>query len=61
MSDPSFRTSIFERRLYGLINVSFAGMKPRAYLASVAEPIEVSIGVPKARKEAGFHLVTGRW
>jgi hypothetical protein len=61
MSDPSFRTSIFERRSYGLINVSFSGMKPRAYLASVAEPIEVSIGVPKARKEAGFHLVTGRW
>ncbi len=58
---PSFKASIFERRLRALMAVRFAGLKPRSYLASVAEPVEVSVGVEGARNEAGYHLVTGRW
>jgi len=61
LPDPSFKASIFERRLRGLIAVRFSGLEARAYLASVAQPVEVSIGIKEARQEAGFHLVTGRW
>lgn len=59
--DPTFKTSIFERRLRDLISVRFSGLSPRSYLAAVEGRVEVSVGLEDAREEAGFHLVMGRW
>lgn len=61
LSAPTFQSSIFERRLRELMALRFRGLEPRSYLAAVAQPVEVSVGVEGAREEAGFHLVTGRW
>ncbi len=58
---PSFKASIFERRVRELTSVRFRGLPPRTYLAAVAQPVEVSLGIADSRAEAGFHLVIGRW
>jgi len=61
LSDPSFASSVLERRLRNVTAARFRGLEPRSYLATTAQPVEVSVGVQEARGEAGFHLVIGRW
>ncbi len=61
LSEPSFNTSLFERRIRELLANRFGGLQPRSFLATVSTPVEVSTGIADARDEAGFHLVTGSW
>jgi hypothetical protein len=60
-SEPTLRTSVFERRLTALFANDFAGLKPREYLALVEGPVEVSMGHSRAKLEASTQFVFGKW
>jgi hypothetical protein len=58
---PTFKTSVFERRLQAARVNDFASMAPRTYLALVHSGPGVSLGSGSVKEEASFHLVLGRW
>src|SRR5207248_1326194 len=59
--DPSMSQSLLEMNINAAIHPAGYTLAPRSYIAIVATSPLVVSGVPRAREEASFHIIRGRY